>query len=278
MKLKLIRHLWGVNEPWESCFPRFVQQGYEGIETDLPAGPADEERLLALLERHGLALIVQVLVPVDRADPSVARHVDAFGALLDRAGRRRPLLVACHATADSWSLEQALAFYTQALALERQAGVSVAHEAHRGRFFFSPWNTRDVLERLPALRLCVDYSHWVCVCERRIDDLADILRLCAARAIHLHARVGFSQGPQVPDPAAESARADLEAHEAWWDMVWDDQARRGLAVSTLTPEFGPPPYLHVDPHTGAPLADLEAVCNWMAHRQARRFARRGESA
>ncbi|MCY2926321.1 MAG: hypothetical protein NT031_12940 [Planctomycetota bacterium] len=277
MKLKLIRHLWGVREPWETCFPRFVDQGYEGIETDLPDAPADLDRLQALLARHGLALVPQLLVPIDRADNSVGKHVDAFAAMLDRAVRLRPLGITCHAAPDSWPLEQAVAFYTQALALERQAGLAVAHETHRGRFFFSPWNTRDVLEKVPGLHLCVDFSHWVCVCERLIDDLGDILSLCAARAIHVHARVGFAEGPQVPDPAVDRYRAQLEAHEAWWDRVWSDQDRRGLPVSTLTPEFGPPPYLHVHPHTGEPLADLEAVCNWMARRQAQRFALRTKS-
>ena len=42
--------------------------------------------------------------------------------------------------------------------------------------------------------------------------------------------------------------------------------------STLTPEFGPPPYLHTLPHTNVPVADLAAVCDWMASRQRDRFA------
>ena len=46
---------------------------------------------------------------------------------------------------------------------------------------------------------------------------------------------------------------------------------RGDVVSTLTPEFGPPSYLHTRPEDNSPLVDLEEVCNWMARRQSARF-------
>jgi hypothetical protein len=44
-----------------------------------------------------------------------------------------------------------------------------------------------------------------------------------------------------------------------------------MVVSSLTPEFGPPPYLHTLPFTQAPVADLAEMCDWMARRQAARF-------
>ena len=57
-----------------------------------------------------------------------------------------------------------------------------------------------------------------------------------------------------------------------WDMIWKSQRARGLAESTLTPEFSPPPYLHTLPHTNVPVADLANVCDWMARRQIKQFA------
>lgn len=149
----------------------------------------------------------------------------------------------------------------------------MAHETHRGRTFYNPWTTARVLEGVDGLQLCCDLSHWVCVCERLLDD-EGILRLCAQRCLHIHARVGYEEGPQVPDPAAPEYRPHLEAHERWWDMMWDQQEKRGMAATTLTPEFGPPAYLHTLPHTNVPVADLWAVCNWQAARQKQRFAAR----
>ncbi len=127
-------------------------------------------------------------------------------------------------------------------------------------------------ERFENLKLCCDFSHWVCVCERLIDDQTAIIAQCAQRAIHLHARVGYEEGPQVPDPRAPEYRQHLEAHERWWDIIWSAQKQRGMEESTLTPEFGPPPYLHTLAYTGTPVAKLWEICNWQAKRQAERFA------
>jgi hypothetical protein len=60
-------------------------------------------------------------------------------------------------------------------------------------------------------------------------------------------------------PRAPEYRPHLEAHERWWGMIWDAQAARGMPVSTLTPEYGPPGYLHTLPYTNVPVADLRAM-------------------
>ena len=51
-----------------------------------------------------------------------------------------------------------------------------------------------------------------------------------------------------------------------WELVWASQKQRGMAVATITPEFGPAPYLHTLPFTQAPVADLSDICDWMARR------------
>jgi hypothetical protein len=45
-----------------------------------------------------------------------------------------------------------------------------------------------------------------------------------------------------------------------------------MAASTLTPEYGPPAYLHTLPHTAMPVADLWAICHWQAQRALVQFA------
>jgi hypothetical protein len=78
----------------------------------------------------------------------------------------------------------------------------------------------------------------------------------------------------VPDPRAPEYQRHLEAHERWWDLIWDAQIAQGRKISPLTPEFGPPDYLHTLPYSNVPVADLWDICNWMADRQAARFANR----
>jgi site-specific recombinase XerD len=38
------------------------------------------------------------------------------------------------------------------------------------------------------------------VAERMLHTETEIIRQCADRCIHIHARVGYEEGPQVPDP------------------------------------------------------------------------------
>jgi hypothetical protein len=158
------------------------------------------------------------------------------------------------------------------MSIVEDRGVVVSFETHRSRSFLNPWTTRDILRQLPALKLTCDFSHWCVVCERLVDTEPDVIALCAERAHHVHARVGYDQGAQVPHPAAPEYREALEAHERWWTQIWRSQAQRGTSVSTMTPEFGPDGYLHCLPFTGAPVADLGQINTWMAERQRRRFA------
>jgi sugar phosphate isomerase/epimerase len=268
VQLKLFRHLWGLDEPWETLFPRIAADGYAGIETAAPP-PDQRSRLLDLLAANGLELILGA----STAGATVQAHLDDFTRQLEVAASLNPLLIGCHGGRDAWSLSQCEQFFAGALEAEMAAGLPVAHETHRGRPLYNPWATRDLMAAFPELKLCADLSHWVVVAERLVDDI-DIITQVAARTIHIHARVGYEEGPQVPDPRAPEYARHLEAHERWWDLIWDAQARRGMAVSTLTPEFGPPMYLHTLPYSGVPVADLWEICNWQAQRQAGRFAQR----
>lgn len=108
---------------------------------------------------------------------------------------------------------------------------------------------------------------------RRTPTPPCTIRQCADHCLHLHARVGYEQGPQVPDPRAPEYQRHLETHETWWRTVWEAQAKRGFRISTLTPEFGPPDYLHTLPSTRAPVSNLEEICDRQAQRQAENFAR-----
>jgi hypothetical protein len=273
MQLRIFRHLWGVSDRWQDVFPQIVAAGYAGIEAELPSD--DElEGFAAALRRHGLDYIAQVQTVGD----TVAEHVLSLQGQLEHALRLAPHCVVAMSGRDSWTQPQSEEFFGRALELEATHAIAIAHETHRSTAFYSPWPTQAILQRFAQLKVCCDYSHWVVVTERLLADAHDVIALTAEHAHHVHARVGYEQGPQVPDPAAPEARAQLEAHEDWWDQIWDAQQRRGLAVSTLTPEYGPPPYLHTLPYTSMPTADPWQVTNWHADRLRERFRSRGAGA
>lgn len=271
MKLQLVRHLWGVDNSngLAAQLPRWRDAGYQLVESPLhPVGHA----LLRSLKTDGWGWIAQVFSRDFIPGGSVREHLDSLRRQVQECLELQPVFVNAHSGSDAWSPAEAEDFYGAALELEQQLGIVIAHETHRSRCFGNPWTTRSILQRFPDLHLTCDFSHWVCVAERLLEDCDAIIQLAAQHCHHLHARVGYEQGPQVPDPRAPEWARHLAAHEGWWDTVWAAQRQRGLPVSTLTPEFGPAPYLHTLPFTGMPVADLAEVCDWQARRQAERFS------
>ena len=266
MQLQLVRHLWGVNEPWETCFPKFKAAGFTAIESPMPS-QSDETRFKSLLSQHGLAYVAMAFT----GGQDARAHVESFRNQIQQASHLGATKVTCHSGSDAWSPAEADSYFREAVAIEKSVGMPVGHETHRGRQLFNPWQARDLLERHPSLNICADFSHWVCVAERLLNDCDDIITLAAERTVHLHARVGYEEGPQVPDPRAPEYAGALAAHERWWDKVWQSQRSRGVSVSTLTPEFGPPGYMHTLPYTNQPVADLWEICHWVADRQKKRF-------
>lgn len=251
MKLLVFRALWGMTEPTPLALERIAAAGYDGVE----GGPPDDMPRQAFtdsLRQHGLSFI---------AGAQVSRQ-EELAPTLDRLAAYEPLLIDLHSGRDSMDRAEGCAYFETALRLEEQIGIPVGHETHRGRMFFSPWDTAYYLRRYEELKIVADYSHWVNVCERLPDDQAEALALANGRAIHIHGRVGYEEGPQVPDPAAPEYAPQLAWHEQQWAQIKALLAARGAETLTFTPEYGPPRYLHTLPHTDAPVADLWDVCLW----------------
>jgi len=277
MKLHLFKTLWGHSGSIDEAIVAARQNGFDGLEGQAPATAELRREFHAKLHDAGLDYIAEICTAgsyVPDRSASVADHLESFrrqaGAAVECAPRFLTVIAGC----DAWPLDASIEFFAEAMEFAKQLAVAVSFETHRSRSMFHPWITRDLLLALPALRLTCDYAHWCCVCERLIDTEPDVVALCAERAHHVHARVGYEQGPQVPHPAAPEFQPALEAHERWWRMIWRAQAERGMTVSTMTPEFGPDGYLQCAPFTRTPVADLDEINAWMAERERQQFARR----
>ncbi len=265
MKLKMVRHLWGVTTPLAQALPEFKKIGYDLIEC---GAPADTVGFKSLLSASGLAYIGQAFT----GGATPAEHFDAMRKQVDHLVGMGAVKINIHSGADHFSFQQAVDFYGKVAEYEKTVPTPIAHETHRGRVFFNPWITRDVLQAVPGIRLCCDFSHWVVVAERLLGDCESIIELAASRCVHLHARVGYDQGPQVPDPSAPEYAGALRAHLGWWTKIWTHQKNAGMTESTVTPEFGPPGYMHTLPHTNVPVSNLASVCDWTASRVREAFA------
>ena len=275
MELQIFKTLWGHSGDLDAAIISCRESNYSGIEGQAAATAAERKEFRIKLDAHGLSYIAEICTAgsyVPRRQAPASEHLESLRRHAEAALECNPIFLTIIAGCDAWGISQSVDFFGEATAIAGQLGVVASFETHRSRSFFNPWATRDILRQLPALKLTCDFSHWCVVCERLIDTELDIIALCAERAHHVHARVGYDQGAQVPHPAAPEYREALEAHERWWTQIWRSQLERGTVISTMTPEFGPDGYLHCLPFTGEPVADIGQINAWMTERQRRRFA------
>ena len=277
MQLHVFRSLWGVVGRWEDSFPRIAAAGFTGVEARVPTGAdqqAERDRLAALQKAHGFDVIAEVSAcgyVIPRRDASPEEHLADLRRQIPLVLPLQPKFINGYHGCDAWSWDEQRRFFSGFLELEREFGLPMTVETHRGRSLFNPWITRDLLKEFP-LKLTCDFSHWCVVAERLMDSELPIIDLCARHCWHIHARVGYDQGPQVPDPRAPEFAAEVAAHEDWWDRCWRAQEAAGRESMTLTPEFGNEGYLHHLPYSNVPVADLWDICTWQGQRQRQRFA------
>jgi hypothetical protein len=275
MQLTLFKTLWGHTGSIAEGALLAVEAGFGGFEAPTP--PHDEElaEMAQVLASHRLDYICEICttgsyVPDRRATPE--QHLTDLDHKIRRGLQLSPRFFNVMAGCDAWPVDIQIDFFRRAKALADSHGVVCSFETHRGRSFFNPWVTRDVLRQLPDLLITCDFSHWVVVCERLMDSEWDVISEVAAQAHHVHGRVGYDQGPQVPHPAAPEYAAALASHERCWEAIWASQQQRSYSTSTMTPEFGPDGYLHCLPFTNSPVADLWQINRWIGERQRLHFA------
>jgi len=275
MELKLFKTLWGFNGPIEAACVIATEQGFDGIEGPAPADEFQRRHMRTAIAAHPLDYIAEITtagsyVPELRA--TLDQHLQSLQEKLQHSLELQPYSISCLVGSDAWPEREQLLFFERALRLVENCGVPVSFETHRSRSLFNPWITQRIAREFPQMLFTCDFSHWCVVCERLLDAELHGINNLALQAQHIHARVGYDQGPQVPDPAAPEYQDALTAHRHWWELIWQSQYERGYTVTTMTPEFGPDGYLHCEPFTGRPTGDLEQINTWMAAAEREHFA------
>lgn len=272
MELQLYKTLWGHEGSLAAAASQAAAAGFVGLEGNADSLPRDE--LAAALQTRDLRYIQEIVTAggyVPRRHATVEEHVADVERQLQLGRSLAPQWVTVIGGCDAWTLEQSVRFFGESQEIAARIGVACSFETHRSRSLFNPWVTLAVLERLPELKLTCDFSHWVVMMERQLDDDWDAVQAVAKHAHHIHARVGYDQGPQVPHPAAPEYAAALASHQRYWEAIWEAQRAAGFSVATMTPEFGPDGYLHTLPFTQQPVADLWQINAWMGKTEQTHF-------
>lgn len=253
-----------------------LDAGFDGIESPAPEDDHGYRQIMDMREKTGLLWNAEICSGggyVPQRNLSVHEHLMNLRSAFTYLKALEPQRINCIAGLDAWPSDVVVDFYQRALDLADSNALNVLFETHRSRPMFTPWGTQRLLEILPELEITADISHWCVVSERLMDTELDIIHDIAPHVRHIHARVGYDQGPQVPHPAAPEYADALASHECCWTLFWEAQRASSHDTITMTPEFGIDGYLHHLPFTDVPVADLWSVNQWMANRLRAQFGK-----
>lgn len=256
MQLKFFCPRWGSEKlSWDAFLQKAKEAGYDGIEWGIPneASDATLQLVWEKLESYGLEIIPQ---HYGTYEADYAKHFDQYGAWLEKIRPYKAVKVNSQTGKDFFSFEQNKSLIDLAEAWAGSTGIPVYHETHRNKFSFAAHIVKEYLSSMPNLKITFDVSHWVNVAESYLEDQQEALALAISRTEHLHARVGYPEGPQIPDPRDPDWQEAVATHLGWWDKVVERKRKEGNSAGlTITPEFGPFPYMVPLPFTGQPISD-----------------------
>ena len=242
---------WGFNEQIETFVKKAKTSGYDGVEIWAPKDSIKQIEISNILNNYNMKVIF-----LCGSNPSLTfkKSLDEYEKYLKNTLELRPIAVNSHTGSDFYNFNQNMAFLELAEKLSNEYKIPVYHETHRGRFSYSIPETIRYLEKKETLNLTLDISHWIVVHESLLDNREEFLKKIIQRSNHIHARVGFEEGPQINDPCAPEWEKVIERHLDIWEAViqktWNENKS-----ATITTEFGPPGYMPTLPFTQKPVSD-----------------------
>jgi hypothetical protein len=241
MKLLILCTQWGHEHlPLEDFFLKVKEAGFDGIDTWLPKGKNEKKKFISLSEKYQLAIVGQ---QYQAKGNTINQYCKSLEYHLSHLLECSPLLINSHSGRDYFTSEEQLRVIDIVEGFSVKNNIVVAHETHRGRIGYSPYQAMELFKLRPAMKITADFSHWTCVTESYLENCSEILQEAIKRTKHIHARIGYTQGPQIPDPRLVSWQDPVEFFfKIWKQIVWYQKSQEA-AFFTITPEFGPPPYM-----------------------------------
>lgn len=266
MNLRIICPFWGQEGNTASqFFSRLMEEQYDGVEINLP----DDANFISdfhtqldaarEVDKDFIFIAQQVLSP---ANETAEEYLSRMNARLSFLVAQKPDFINSHTGKDYFSFDDNCRIIEAAENIAVRSGIPILHETHRGRFTFHAASLLPYLERFPDLKLSGDFSHWCTVSESMLFDQEEVIKKIIPNVVHIHARIGFEHGPQVNDPFAPEWSQHVDVFFNWWNKILEAQHKRGKKAITITPEFGPVPYMPTLPYSRKPLSD-----QWMVNVQ-----------
>jgi hypothetical protein len=224
MKLPILCTQWGSEHlPLEDFFMKVKEAGYDGVDTWVPEDANERKEFISLLDEYQLKIVSHQHQAKGNSIKEFCKSLEYY---LHLSLECNPLLINSHSGRDYFSLEEQLRVIDTVEEFSEKNNITVAHETHRGRIGYSPYNAMELFKQRPAMKITADFSHWTCVTESYLENINDIVEEAIMRTRHLHARVGFTQGPQIPDPrlTAWKEPVDFLIGKEWGELEKENTA------------------------------------------------------
>jgi len=246
-QIKFMCPRWGSESiPWDEFLSSAKQAGYSGIEWFPFAVEENYAEVLDLLHHYELdfSIVMAVIQPYKNYPEYIAALENDLLKLMEvRNERKAPLFISAQTGREFFTYDQILGCLNVCSNLQQKFAIPIYQETHRNKWTYAAHVVGPVLQGNPAVKLTLDVSHWFCVSESYLEDQQDTVHKAILHTRHIHARVGHTEGPQVWDPAnAEYAEA-LQQHLQIWDQCVALAKQNHRQYFSITPEFGPPPYM-----------------------------------
>ncbi|MBO3098154.1 sugar phosphate isomerase/epimerase [Gelidibacter pelagius] len=252
---------WGSEtDTIDDFIENIIDQGFNGIEIHIPNAINFENALYNKIENIKKTVPDFIVVPQQVTGVKLEAPEDYLVGVLKRLEelkRFEPNFINSHTGKDHYSFSDNCRIIEAIEAFSLKNKVKVYHEIHRGRFTFHSATTLTYLEQFPQLKLVGDLSHWCVVSESMLEDQASIIKEVIPHIHHIHARVGFEQAPQVNHPFAPEWEPKLKIFLGWWQQIVDHHKKKNNI--SITPEFGPFPYMPQSPFDQKPLAQQKVL-------------------
>ncbi|TFF30441.1 sugar phosphate isomerase/epimerase family protein [Mucilaginibacter psychrotolerans] len=252
MQIKFFCPRWGSHQSWESFCKLGKEAGFDGVESPLSGDKEEETEMMAALEKYGLLYIGQYYQSFEQ---DFGLHKQSYQTHLRHLAALNPVLIDAQTGKDYFTEDQNRELFAVAQKVSDDTGVIIAHETHRNKALFAAHIAKDLLANNPEAVITADFSHWCNVSESLLEQQQEAMEIAISRTVHIHARVGNSQSAQVSDPRADEWKAEVAAHLNWWDDIVKYRLNKGADLLTITPEFGPDPYMPALPYSKMPVAN-----------------------
>lgn len=268
-KINFIKTLWGLEIDFSSqssikkALLSYKNEGFDGVEVATGFFPLEHRDVFNKIRKDlNLKLVAQIhTMGYPIFNENIDDHLSDFKKKAEESIIWQADHINCHTGRDSFSLSENFELFEKIEKFEeafrlQNPNISISHETHRQRSLYSPFISKEILEKFSNFKITADISHWIVLAERLMDSSSDknwekLFNNFSKRTKLIHARVGTPNSIQVHKPL--DGCPNTEYFENLWKNILELTEEREIYV---TPEYGPYPYKPLNYNEKGCLVDI----------------------